>query len=175
VAKDTISTILERRSIRKFKPEAISKADLATILEAGRQAPSASNRQPRHFVIARSPEVKTALGHAAGDQNWIATADVIIVALGLPEVTEKWQAVDTGTALHTMFLAASSLGYGACWIGRFSEEQVKEVLGIPEGPQVLALLPIGVPDVDPEPKPRKSLEELFSQERYGQALNLESL
>ena len=48
-----LKAIRERRSIRKFKPDAVSEMDLHTILEAGIAAPSSKNRQPWHFTVVR--------------------------------------------------------------------------------------------------------------------------
>ena len=55
-----LKAIRDRRSIRKFKPDAISEMDLHTILEAGIAAPSSKNRQPWHFTVVRG-EVKEEL------------------------------------------------------------------------------------------------------------------
>ena len=52
-AVSALKAIKERRSIRKFKPDAISEMDLHTILEAGIAAPSSKNRQPWHFTVVR--------------------------------------------------------------------------------------------------------------------------
>ncbi|HEY5472062.1 MAG TPA: nitroreductase family protein, partial [Candidatus Limnocylindrales bacterium] len=62
---ETISTILARRSVRAYEPTPISDDDLRAILEATRQAPSAANRQPVHFVIVRDPEQKRKVAAAA--------------------------------------------------------------------------------------------------------------
>jgi nitroreductase len=57
--------IEKRRSIRKFKPEPVAGEDLKKILEAGRLAPSGSNRQPWYFIVVRNLETKNALSIAA--------------------------------------------------------------------------------------------------------------
>ena len=48
---DTLQAILERRAVRQYRPDPIPAADLQQLLEAIRQAPSASNRQPWHFIL----------------------------------------------------------------------------------------------------------------------------
>ncbi|HIE52703.1 MAG TPA: nitroreductase family protein, partial [Armatimonadetes bacterium] len=62
--KDTIATIMERRSIRRYRPQPIPKEDLLTVLEAGRQAPSAGNRQPWHFILVQDEQVRKDLAEA---------------------------------------------------------------------------------------------------------------
>ncbi len=175
---DTITTIMERRSIRKYKTDEIPQADLDKILEAGRQAPSAANRQPWHFVVTKDKELKKQVASACSGQHWMADADVILAGIGLPSASRGstgrvWYEVDVSIAMQNMILAATSLGYGTCWIGAFSEEKVKELLDIPEEMRVVALTPIGVPDASPAARPRKEVNQVFSAEKYGQPLKID--
>ena len=167
---DTLQTIMERRSIRKYLKEPIPEKDLRRILEAGRQAPSAANRQPWRFVLVGDQERKQRLAQACSNQTWIADAAYILVGVGLPEVSEKWYRVDVAIAMQNMILAAWSLGYGSCWIGSFQPEQVKAVCGIPAEADVVACTPIGVPDVSPAARERKGWGKVFSAEEYDKAL-----
>jgi nitroreductase len=75
-------------------------------------------------------------------------------------------------AVEHMVLAATALGYGACWIGTFDEIQVKETLKVPENLEVIVLVPIGVPDENPRARPRKAFTEVFFKELYGIPLEL---
>jgi len=167
---DTIETIMKRRSVRKFQPKLLSNADLQTIIEAGRQAPSAANRQPWHFVVVKSEDQRQKLAEACSGQTWLAGAAVIVAGVGKPAVNDKWYPVDVAIAMQNMILAATALGYGTCWIGAFDQERVKGVLGIPEDMTVVALTPIGVPDDQPEARPRQPLSEFASVDRYGKPL-----
>lgn len=72
LAKDTISTIMDRRSIRRYRPDPIPEEDIQTILEAGRQAPSGGNRQPWHFVVSKDPEIRRRVADACNGQMWMA-------------------------------------------------------------------------------------------------------
>jgi nitroreductase len=164
---DTLQAILSRRSVRKYRAEPVAAEDLEWILEAGRQAPSAGNRQPWHFVVVTDPDRRQAVAAACNGQAFMADAGAIICACGLPAVSERWYRVDPAIALENMVLAARALGYGTCWIGAFDEEAVKSALGIPPELGVLALTPVGVPDESPDPRPRKDMAEVFSRERYG--------
>jgi nitroreductase len=65
-----------------------------------------------------------------------------------------------------MTLAAFSLGLGTCWIGAFYEDQVKEILGVPDGVRVVALLPLGYPAESPRSTSRKSLEDVVAYESW---------
>ena len=167
---DTIETIMNRRSVRKFQSKPVSAEDLNKIIEAGRQAPSAANRQPWHFVVVKNEDQREKLAEACSGQTWLAGAAVIIAGVGKPAVNEKWYPVDVAIAMQNMILAATSLGYGTCWIGAFDQERVKSVLGIPEDLRVVALTPVGVPDDEPEARPRQPLSDFASLDRYGRNL-----
>jgi nitroreductase len=179
---DLFKAIERRRSIREFKPNPVAKEDLKRILEAGRLAPSGGNLQPWYFIIVKDLETKRALSMAANNQKFIADADVVIIALGDPGTESKtpyklsaatiFYMQDPMIAIEHMVLAAAALGYGTCWIGAFNEEEVKRILKIPENPVVVALLPVGVPDEDPQPRPRKALAQIFFEESYGIPLEL---
>ena len=170
---DVLDAIEKRRSIRKYKPSAIPKEHLERILEAGRLAPSAGNRQPWRFIVVRSPERKRLLAESSQKQMFLADAGAIVVALADPEDSPKWFKQDVMIALEHMVLASIRLGYGTCWIGAFEETQVKQLLGIPKRMTVVALLPIGIPDEKPQPRPRKEFDEIFfAEEEYGKRLAL---
>jgi nitroreductase len=167
---DAIEAIMKRRSIRSYQPKPIPEADLKIILEAGRQAPSAANRQPWHVVVVQEPEQRKALAEACSGQTWLADAGVIIAGIGKPGVNEKWYAVDTAIMLENMILATTALGYGTCWIGAFDPEKIKAVLQLPEDMVVVALTPIGIPADHPEARPRQPRQEFASRDAYGTPL-----
>lgn len=176
----TLFEIVEkRRSVRKYKPDPVKEKDLKEILEAGRLAPSASNRQPWSFVVTTDPETKKSLAVASNNQMFIAEAHVVITALGDPSLyqtaasqAKMFHLRDPMIAIEHVVLAATALGYGTCWIGAFNEAEVKKILKIPERLAVVALLPLGVPDVSPPAKPRKEFREVFFKDSYGVSLEL---
>ena len=170
MAAETIDTIMNRRSIRKFQSQPVADEDLLSIIEAGRQAPSAANRQPWHFVVVKSEDQRRKLAEACSGQTWIGDAGVLVAGIGKPGVNEKWYAVDVAIAMQNMILAATALGYGTCWIGAFDQERVKSLLGVPEDMRVVALTPIGVSADTPEARPRQPLSEFVSLDRYGKVL-----
>jgi nitroreductase len=163
---DIFEAIKTRRSIRKYKPEPIPEEKLMMIYEAAQNAPSASNRQPWHFVVIQDTKRKKALSEAADNQTFLSDAAAIIVATGDPDITPRWYEKDTMIALEHMVLAATTLGYGTCWIGAFDEDAVKRLLKIPKKVKVVALLPIGVPNEKPAPRPRKNISEIIFNEEW---------
>lgn len=158
----TIDSILNRYSVRKYENKEIPQEILSQILEAGRQAPSAANRQPIRFVVVKDGEIAKNFSNALFNR-FVKDAPMIIV--GCADVksllTGKWAVIDTTIALQNMVIAAWSLGVGSCWIGAFDEEKIKTLLKIPGDWKVVALVTFGYPAEEPKPKKKKAVEELF--------------
>lgn len=168
---DVERAIRERRSVRSYKEDEIPEETLMKVLEAARLAPSARNRQSWKFVITRDKKLREELAHAAREQMFVSKAPVVIAAVALdPEYVMGCEvpayAVDLAIAVDHMTLQAVELGLGTCWIGAFSQGQVKKILKIPDRYKVVALLPIGYPSTSPGPKNRKSLEEIVCYETF---------
>lgn len=163
---DVVETIKARRSVRKYKPDRIPDEKLQIILESARFAPSAGNRQPWRFVIVQETDRKKSLAQAAENQTFLNDAAAIVVAAADPEASQRWHEKDTIIALEHIVLAATSLGYGTCWIGAFDESAVKRLLKIPRKLKVVAILPIGVPDETPSARSRKAKSEIFFNEQW---------
>jgi nitroreductase len=164
--------IRKRQSIRDYEDKEVPDDKLTSVLEAARLAPSASNRQPWKFIVVREHDRRLELARAANGQSFVGQAPVIIVAVatnvehvmpcGVPS-----HPVDLAIAVDHMTLAAADEGLGTCWIGAFSQQRVKEVLGIPEKYRVVTLLPLGFPRREREFKSRKALEEIVCYETLG--------
>jgi len=79
--------------------------------------------------------------------------------------------VSGAIVLDHAILAATSLGYGTCWIG--SRDAAKAVLNIPEDHDIVCLAPVGVPDEEPAARPRKPRNALFTQNGFDKPLDYE--
>src|SRR5512137_2784343 len=158
-----IDVILTRRSIRRYDTKEVPAEVLQQILEAGRQAPSAANRQPIRFVIVKDHDLLKVLCDNLFTR-FVKYAPIAIV--GCADIksllTGKWAVVDAAIAMENMVIAAWTLGVGSCWIGACDEEKVKELLKIPDKWKVVALVTLGYPAEQPKPRKKKSFEELFS-------------
>jgi nitroreductase len=162
-----LDVILSRRSIRKYTDKEIPQDILQQVLEAGRQAPSAVNRQPIRFVVVTDSEVKNELSKGLFGKH-IKDASVVVVGCADEKsiLTGKWAVVDVTIAMENIVIAAWSLGIGSCWVGSFSEEKTKELLKIPNKWKVVALLTLGYPAEEPKAKNRKPFEELYSFNKF---------
>jgi len=162
-----LDVLLSRRSVRNYEKREIPKDVLDKILEAGRQAPSAANRQPYHFVVLTDYETKKELSKGLFNRFIKDSPVTIAGCANTGEIlTGKWAVVDTSIALQNMVIAAWAMGVGSCWIGDFKEEKVKQLLNIPDKWKVVALVSFGYPAEQPQPKKKKPVEEIVSYNRF---------
>jgi nitroreductase len=171
---DFYDAVRRRQSIRSFKPDPVPEDVLGRIIEAGRLAPSAKNYQPWKFIVVRDPAVRAALVPACRGQKSVGEAPVVICGCAIEEQAWKkmggyWpaDAVDLAIALEHIVLAAAAEGLGTCWIGAFTEAEVKKVLAIPDGVKPIALAPLGYPAAGSNPQPRKPVEEIVCYDHYA--------
>ena len=169
---DVMTAIKTRRSIRAYKDKPIEDEKLEAVLEAGRLAPSASNLQEWKYVVVKDKALRGKLVDAANGQRFVGQAAAVIVACAVQTdhvmpCGELSYPIDVAISVDHMTLAAVEQGLGTCWIGAFRQDEVRRLLGIPEEVRVVVLLPIGYPDVSPTPKPRKSIQEITSYEKWA--------
>ncbi len=169
---EVMKAIRTRRSIRSYQDRMIEDDKLHLILEAGRLAPSASNRQEWKFIVVKEEGTKRKLVAAARGQSFIGEAPVVIVACALETENtmlcgQKSYPIDIAIAVDHMTLKAVEEGLGTCWIGAFREDEVKKILNIPKEVRVVSLLPVGYPQNVPEPTPRKSKDEVIVFEKWA--------
>ena len=169
---NVINAIKARKSVRRYLEKPIEEEKLLSVLEAGRLAPSASNRQEWRFIIVRDKTTRKKVAEAARRQTFVGEAPAIIVSCA--ETTghimmcgQQCYPIDVAIALDHITLAAIELGLGTCWIGAFDEERVKEILNIPDEIRVVGLMPIGYPvDSSIKEKTRFSLNRIVKYERW---------
>lgn len=179
---EVIEAIKGRRSIRRYKPDPVSDADLEAILEAARWAPSWANSQCWQFVVVQDGETKRKLQQtlSPGNQARLSLEDVPIVIVACAErgksgykdgraATDKgdWFMFDVALAVQNMTLAAYSLGLGTVHVGLFDSRQVVRILGVPTDIAVVELILLGHPDEQPDARPRKALSDFVHYDKYG--------
>ncbi len=169
---DVIDAIKTRKSIRSFLDKPVEDAKLNTVLDAGRLAPSAANRQEWRFLLVRGLETRKRIAMAAGRQKFVGEAPIIIVACAetdnkVMRCGQLSYPIDVAIALDHMTLAAVELGLGTCWIGNFDDQLVKKILGIPDEIPIVQLLPLGYPE-DPSviEKNRLPVEKIVRHDRW---------
>ncbi len=165
---DILELIKTRRSIRKYKLDPIPEDEINKILEAGRWAPSASNRQPWRFIVLRSEETKRKLAETLTWGGFLSQAPLGIAVVINPRASNH-PVEDGAAATQNMLLEAHSLGLGACWIGAYgsvNEESAKDILNVPDDERLLSVIVIGRPAESPQ-STRRKLDEITFSDRYG--------
>lgn len=166
---DAIEAIRDRRSIRKYRSDVVDDELLQVILQAGRWAPSASNKQPWHFIVIRSQETRERLADIHNYGRFMRESPVVIVVLGDPNKHPKYHLADPHQAVQNMLLAAHAQGLATCWMGvRDTELELmfREVLKIPETFRVVCSVSLGYGDQERNSS-RFPLSEIVSWEKFG--------
>ncbi|MFX1280587.1 MAG: nitroreductase family protein [Promethearchaeota archaeon] len=161
VENEQIKLLKGRRSIRSYKSKPIDDEILTKILEATRWCMSARNRQPWTFYVIRNKDLIKTIAKECTTGPFASEAPVLIAIVGDKDFSPNWYLHDTCFVSLQLALAAWSYGIGTCWIGRINRDNVKELLNLKESDDLLTILPLGYPKGEiPEPRPRKSLEEI---------------
>ena len=164
---DFIELARSRYSCKKFDSRQISKAQLDSILEAGRLAPTAKNLQEQHIYVIQSPEMLAKIDAVTPCRYGAPT--VVAVAFDKNNVFtypggKRDSGVEDATIVAThMILAAADEGVNSCWINYFDPDKAAEQLGLPENEEVLMLMDLGYAAEGAGPLPnhgsRKELAE----------------
>ncbi len=161
--------IRQRESVRSFNSQKpIPKDVLLRILEAGRLAPSAANKQPWNFVVVTSPDVLKKI-FLSYNRQWFHDAPCVLAVTGKKQ--NAWTRsdgycsieTDLAIAMTCILLAAANEGVASCWISNFDLPLLREALDLSDDEVVYAITPLGYPKDDYKPKSgkdRKSLSEL---------------
>lgn len=168
-----------RRSVRKYTGEPIEEDKLQQILAAALLAPSGRAIRPWEFVVVRDKETLVKLSSAREHgAEMLAGADCAVVVFGDEKKTDVWTE-DCCNAMAHMYLMASALGVGCCWIqgrlrktadGVLTEDYIRGVLDVPEHYRLEAIMSLGMPAETPAPHSVDQLpwnkihNERFSQE-----------
>lgn len=167
----------QRRSIRAYqKNRRVDRADVEAVLKAATLAPSWKNSQTARYYVAMSEEMVKAVreqGLPEFNRKSSAGAPVYIVATfvknrsgytreGEPEneVGNGWGCYDLGLQTQNLVLKAAELGLGTLIMGIRDAEGLRKVMGIPEEEEVMAVIALGYPDIQPAVPKRKELDQI---------------
>ncbi|MGV8169656.1 MAG: nitroreductase family protein [Candidatus Nanoarchaeia archaeon] len=174
---ETFDCIRTRRSIRKYQKKQVEFDKVARILEAASKAPSAGNLQAYRFIVITEREKIDALPEMCSEQYWITEAPIVIVVCEDIERIEAYYGLrgqrlyaiqDCAAAVENILLAAHDEGLGACWIGSFEEDFVADLCGVPTSARVQALITLGYPAQEPDPKTEEPIDVLVFFNKYGE-------
>lgn len=161
-AEVVLENIHNRKSVRKFTEQAVSREQLDTLLRAAMAAPSGWDLRPWCFAALDDREVIDKLAEKMPQTDILKKAPTVIVVCGDMSMTDRngdkpelWE-YDCSLASENLLLAAEALGLGAVWMKVSPDEEriaaVQEVLGMPKFVIPLNVIPVGYPAGDEQSK-----------------------
>lgn len=163
--------VKQRYSCKKYDSRQISEEQLASILEAGRMAPTAKNLQEQHIYVVQSPEALEKIDRGTPCRYGAPT--VLVVAWDknnvytYPDGKRQSGIEDAAIVATHMMLAAKNAGVESCWLNCIHADVIHELLELPETEEILMLLDLGYPAPEGLPLPnhfsRKELKETVTR------------
>ena len=208
---DLAALVQTRRSIRKYKPDAVPDELLLKAIDLASWAPNGGNRQPWQFWVVKNPDVISRMADAVEARSrlmaswpeadayredadrWVrvgaffrsapvciavmvggyeSLADKLLKARGSDDPAARemadWRRFGSsriqtiGAAVQNLLLGLHQQGLGACWMAgpQQAKGEIEAILGVPEGWEFVALVPVGWPAEEKAGAPRKPLAEV---------------
>ncbi|WP_337866927.1 nitroreductase family protein [Ignavibacterium sp.] len=160
---ETFHTIINRRSIRKYKFGKIEEEKINQLLRAAMFAPSAMNLQPWHFIVINNENVLEETVKSIPHAEMIKQSGNAILVCGdiSLEKNESWLIQNCSAAVQNILLAAYNLQFGSCWIAVHGmPDVVRNIIkqfNLPQNIIPIALVALGYPD-----------ETITAEERFKQ-------
>lgn len=160
--------LLSRRSVRRFKPDPVPLDLVLKALDIARHAPSAHNRQPWEFVVVQDRQKIEELSKIHEWSSPVARAPLAVVVLADTQQAPDSYMQDGAIVATYLWLALHCVGLATVWIYTLNRvEEVRRIIGAPDHMFPVAIFPVGFPEAEPKPRPRKELEGLVSLDAYG--------
>jgi nitroreductase len=165
---ELLEGIYSRRSQRHFTAEPVERNQLLEIVRAGTWAPSGLNNQPWRFVVVTDALVRHRMAELTKYSRIVreapASLAVFVDREAMYHEVKDHQAM--GACLQNMLLAAHALGLGAVWLGEIlkSADEVRALLDLPEGLDLMAVVAVGHPSQWKETSHRREVSEVLLKE-----------
>ncbi len=154
-----VQAIYNRRSIRRFQEKSVPEDVLEELLNAGRAAPPAKNRQPWKYIVFGGAQ-KQELLKVMEAENLNTNAKSPFLPVDNDEhITELCDTLSIGASIENMLLAAEELGLGTLWIANTCFANRELVTYLETEQQLVGAVAVGYPDETPSQRPRKQLED----------------
>ncbi len=160
--------LYKRRSVRSFTEKTLGQDEIDKLLTAATRAPSACNMQSWHFYVVTDKTVKAKFAEFCAP--WATTAPVIFVICTDGEAitarfgqrAKLFTYQDTALAAENLLLAAADMGYNGCFMGAFDAEKCRQLLGVPENREIVALIPVGEAASEAPLRERKPMDDVVT-------------
>jgi nitroreductase len=178
---DFMELLKQRRSVRKYEEKDIPPELVNQLLDAVKWTQSWANTQCWEVVVIRDQTIKEQLQATLAPKNpatkAVVAAPVLLAICGKlnssgyysGQVTTKfgdWFMFDLGLATQSLCLAAAGMGLGTVVVGLFDHDRAKAVLNVPEGYELVSLIPLGYPAKISAPPSRRNIEEFIHLEKF---------
>ena len=173
---DFETVVKRRRMCREFLDHDVPQHKIDRILELASRYPSAGHTEPQEFIVVRDQRVKHELARAALDQMFVVQAPLVIIVISDVRRSARrygergvrfFSIIDGAFVAMLILLAVVEEGLGACFVGSFYDEEVQEVLSLPQEVRPIGIIPIGNCAEAPRRFPRRSKAHIVHRDRYG--------
>lgn len=163
-SNQTLETIFNRKSVRKYTERPVEKEKLETLVRAGMAAPSSRDRRPWEFVIVTNRDLLDKMGDGLPLARMLKeTKQAIIVCGDTVKSENAWQ-LDCSAAAQNILLAAESMGLGAVWTAAYPYPErmkiIRDALQLPEHILPLTVIPLGYPTGIEKPKDKYNKKQI---------------
>jgi len=167
--------IKKRRSVRRYLDKKPDWRKIIRAIDSARFAPSAGGHFALKFILVSDKKKIQKLAEAA-QQNFVGTAKYVVVAVSdnsqlvrnYGDRGARYASQQAGAAIENFLLSLTEQGLVTAWVGYFYDEQVKEVLEIPDDLIVEAIFPIGrETKVKTSGKLKKELDNILFFDKWG--------
>ncbi len=168
MAHPVLEAIRQRRSIREYTDQPVSREHLREIIKAGIWAPSGLNNQPWRFVTVCDGELRRQLAELTHYSRIVLAAPALVAVFldreAMYDEVKDHQAA--GACIQNMLLAVEALGLGAVWLGQIlkNKEAVNRLLELEDNLDLMAVLAIGQPLQRDQKGKRKELDSFILKE-----------
>ncbi len=167
--------INERRSIRKYKEQPVTKEQLTELIKAAQMAPSWRNSQVSRYYVINTPETKEKFVEnlpefnkkRAGSAGAVIVSTIVKGICGFDEdgnyashLKDGFQYFDNGLQVQNLCLKAYEMGLGTLIMGLYDNDGIRKTLEIPENEEVVAVVAVGYADIAPETPERNAVEDI---------------
>ena len=163
---DPITVIKTRRSVRGYKPDAVPREIVEEIIDCARLAPTGRGVQPWEFIVATEEDTRARIAGIAEFGKFIAEAPVCVAVFCHDT---KYYLEDGSAAVENILLAAWAHGIGSCWVAGDKKDycaEIRDLLGVPKGCKLIALISLGYPEQPPADKQKRPLQEVLHWETW---------
>lgn len=165
--------VKKRKSVRSFKSKKANWKDVLAAVDCASQGPFAGNNNNLRFLIVENKEKIKQLATFA-EQEWIAESGIIILVCADETHLENvygergrvYSRQQAGAAIQTIMLKLTELGLSSCWVGSYSDHDIKNEFKIPHNIQIEAVIPVGYEKEVLSKKGKKDLESVLFWEEW---------